>query len=81
MNRAVENGLNQAGIRRRKDGGSAARSARSQRRAREKAVARAIVAFRRETGLAPHAVEARAHPAYAHLRAELTRIDQQVLVP
>lgn len=80
MNRDTAIGLSAAGVRRRTSGGSANRSQRAQRRAREKALRALEQEFAKKAGVSLHSNEALTHPSFSDYMRRAERIVQQFLV-
>lgn len=80
MERNVTAGLSAAGVRRTQNGGSAIRTQRSQRRARERALDQLAKEFKRKTGLSVWSSEGRGHPEFADFARRAASIQRQVLI-
>lgn len=80
MERETVAGLSTAGIRRTQGGGSAIRSQRSQRRARERALDLLAKEFKRKTGVFASSPEGRAHPDFEDFARRAASIQRQVLI-
>lgn len=81
MNRKTAHGLSLAGVRKRVGGGGAFRSARSQRRAQEKAKRQVLKEFARLTDFESASAHPNGQSPLNALQDQLDRIDSQTLVP